>query len=120
MKILVDMNLSPRWLETLRHAGFQAEHWASIGELHAPDIDIFTYAKLNHYVILTQDLDFGDLLAVDRGTRPSVVIIRSVGLRPETIGTQVIEALRQAEAELLNGAMAVIDPARLRVRTLPL
>ena len=120
MNILVDMNLSPRWLETLRCAGFQAGHWASIGQHRAPDIDILAYAKLHHYVILTQDLDFGDLLAVDRGTRPSVIIIRSVGLRPETIGRQVVEALRQAEADLLNGAMAVIDPARLRVRTLPL
>jgi predicted nuclease of predicted toxin-antitoxin system len=120
MNILVDMNLSPRWLETLRHAGFQAEHWISVGEFHASDLDIFNYAKRHHYVILTQDLDFGDLLAIDRGSRPSVAIIRSAGLRPESIGTQVVDALRQAEADLLNGAMAVIDPARLRVRALPL
>jgi hypothetical protein len=29
MKLLVDMNLSPRWIEYLKQSGFDAVHWGS-------------------------------------------------------------------------------------------
>ncbi len=31
MKLLVDMNLSPAWVDVLRQAGFEAIHWSEIG-----------------------------------------------------------------------------------------
>jgi predicted nuclease of predicted toxin-antitoxin system len=37
MRFLLDMNLSPRWLEPLRSAGYQAEHWSDIGSPAATD-----------------------------------------------------------------------------------
>ncbi len=36
MKLLIDMNLSPRWVSVLRAAGFAALHWSSVGPLDAP------------------------------------------------------------------------------------
>ncbi len=30
MKLLIDMNLSPRWVDVLVNAGFDAAHWASL------------------------------------------------------------------------------------------
>jgi len=32
MKLLLDMNLSPRWVDLLCAAGFEAAHWAALGE----------------------------------------------------------------------------------------
>jgi predicted nuclease of predicted toxin-antitoxin system len=37
MKLLVDMNLSPDWVETLRHAGWEAAHWSTLGNPRSPD-----------------------------------------------------------------------------------
>lgn len=31
MKLLVDMNLSPRWIGVLAHAGIEAAHWSTLG-----------------------------------------------------------------------------------------
>ncbi len=59
MKILVDMNLSPRWKNLLTQAGFEAIHWSEIGPGNAPDRSLFDYAARNNFVILTHDLDFG-------------------------------------------------------------
>ena len=36
MKILIDMNLTPRWVEHLRIAQHEAIHWSSIGRVSAP------------------------------------------------------------------------------------
>ena len=62
------MNLSPVWAEYLRHAGIEAEHWSSIGDVRAPDRLIMAHARERHLIVFTHDLDFGNILAV---TTPS-------------------------------------------------
>jgi predicted nuclease of predicted toxin-antitoxin system len=37
LKILLDMNLSPDWVQVLVHAGHDAVHWADVGPANAPD-----------------------------------------------------------------------------------
>ena len=64
MRFLVDMNLSPRWVDFLAAAGHEAVHWIDVGEPNAPDRVILEHAHRSGQVILTQDLDFGTLLAV--------------------------------------------------------
>lgn len=58
MKLIVDMNLSPRWIGFLTGAGVQAVHWSTIGRRNAPDSEIMAYAATHGYVVLTHDLDF--------------------------------------------------------------
>ena len=73
MKLLVDMNLSPRWADLLNSEQFEAKHWSSLGATNAPDTTIMAFARANQYVVLTHDLDFGSILAATNGGKPSVV-----------------------------------------------
>jgi predicted nuclease of predicted toxin-antitoxin system len=120
MKLLVDMNLSPRWVKTLLEAEIEAAHWSSLGPANAPDADIMAFARANGYVVLTHDLDFSAILAATRDAKPSVVQIRAEDVRPETAGPALIAALRQMAAQLEEGALLTVDPTRARLRVLPL
>jgi len=40
MKLLVDMNLSPRRVDALAHAGIKAAHWSTLGAANAPNAEI--------------------------------------------------------------------------------
>lgn len=120
MKLLVDMNLSPRWIAVLAKAGIEAAHWSTLGAHDAPDQVIMAYASANDYVVLTHDLDFSAILAATHGEKPSVVQIRAEDVSPDMIGSQVIIALRQMASELEDGALLTVDPSRTRLRVLPL
>lgn len=120
MKVLVDMNLSPRWVKALADAGFEAAHWSSLGARNAPDSQIMDFARANGYVVLTHDLDFGAVLAATQGDKPSVVQIRAENVSPGAVGAPVIAALRQLDAELQEGVLVTVDTARTRLRVLPL
>jgi predicted nuclease of predicted toxin-antitoxin system len=120
MNLLVDMNLSPRWIRVLTDAGFDAAHWSSLGPANAPDSEIMRYASTHDYVVLTHDLDFSAILAATHGEKPSVVQIRAEDVSPEVIGANVITALRQMTDELEQGALVTVDPNRTRLRVLPL
>jgi predicted nuclease of predicted toxin-antitoxin system len=63
MKLLIDMNLSPRWTAFLVANHIEAINWSVIGKADAPDVEIMEYAKTNDYVVFTNDLDFGAILA---------------------------------------------------------
>ncbi len=68
MKVLIDMNLSPRWLHLLTGAVLEAVHLSALGAGNAPDLEIMAYAKTNDYVVLTHDLDFAAILAATQAT----------------------------------------------------
>lgn len=120
MKLLIDMNLSPRWVDLLTDGGIEAAHWITLGAMNAPDSVIMAFAKTHGHVVLTHDLDFSAILAATQGDKPSVVQIRAEDVSPEAIGKPVLNALRQMAGELEKGALVTVDSSRARIRVLPL
>ncbi len=120
MKLLVDMNLSPRWVELLNGAGIEATHWSTLGPPNAPDAEIMAYASAHDLVVLTHDLDFSAILANTHGEKPSVVQIRADDVTVGAVGQQVANAVLQMKSELEHGALISVDPSRTRLRILPL
>lgn len=120
MKLLVDMNLSPRWVSLLTQSGIEAAHWSALGSPNAPDSVIMAFAGRNDYVVLTHVLDFGAILAATHRKKPSVVQVRASDVRPEAIGSMVVTAIRQMADELDEGALLTVDANRTRLRILPL
>jgi len=120
MNILLDMNLSPRWVLRLQDCSFEALHWSSIGGAHATDTEVLTLASVHGFVLLTCDLDFGHPLAARGQENPSVVLLRVAENRPEVLSTRLVEVLRQHQKSLLEGAFVELDEAQARVRILPL
>jgi len=120
VKIIVDMNLPPAWVETLRSAGWEADHWSMLGAATASDAEILAHARASGAIVLTHDLDFGHLLALTHADGPSVVQVRTADVTPGAIGALVIAALRQASDALSVGALVTIDASTRRSRILPL
>ena len=120
MRLLIDMNLSPRWVGLLTGAGIEAAHWSALGAVNAPDSEIMAYAAVHGYVVLTHDLDFGSILAATHGEEAQCRANPRSGCQPRRDGRQVIIALRQMAAELEEGALLTVDPNRTRLSVLPL
>lgn len=120
MKILVDMNLSPRWATEFRSRGIEAVHWSQIGAANATDEEVLAWCAIHAHVLFTHDLDFGDILAASGKDKPSVMQLRTEEVVPEAMLQRVTSALEQLKAELAQGALVTIEPGRHRIRLLPL
>ena len=70
MKFLADMGVSITAVQALRTAAHDAAHLREEGLL-ASHPDIVAKAAREQRAALTFDLDFGDILAVARTTRPA-------------------------------------------------
>lgn len=120
MKILLDMNLSPDWVPLLESAGYESVHWSTIGEPRSGDRIIMEWALINDYVVFTNDLDFGAILAATQAEAPSVLQIRGQDILPTSMGDLVISILQQFKTVLEAGALVSVDRASSRVRILPM
>lgn len=120
MKLLLDMNLSPRWAEVLRQAGHEVVHWSSVGRADARDDELMDRAGSRGFVALANDLDFGAILAATHAQGPGVLQMRAEAVSPGYLGDRPLRALQRFEQDLLVGALITIDERRDRARLLPI
>lgn len=114
------MNLSPSWVGVLQAAGHDALHWSNVGAAGAADLEILQHARHASQVLLTHDLDFAVLLALSRGTGPSVLQVRTHDVLPSAIGELILSVLEVHEAAFDAGALVSVDESSSRVRILPI
>jgi len=119
MKFLVDLALSPKTVKVLRDFGYEAVRVNDLGMANAKDKEIVAYAEKNGLVVVTADLDFGDILASTRTRKPSVIIFRLKTPSPEHVNSLLLETLPRIEESLDTGAIVVIEDSRIRIRVLP-
>jgi len=100
MKILIDMNLSPRRADVFTACNIEAVHWSGIGQADAADTEIMAYAKANDYAVFTHDIDFSTILAITHHDKPSVIQIRSGNISPTVNARLVTNALLAASEEI--------------------
>ena len=119
MRLLVDNNLPPSLVAALNI--WDVVHAKHLGLQAAPDMALFELATRERRIILSQDADFGTLLARLGRKAPSVILLR----RPDLPTAQLLAPVLLAELPrfkegLEAGALLVLEMKRIRFRTLPL
>ena len=120
IRILIDVNLPPAWVDVFHEHHIEAVHWSQVGDLRATDRAVLDWARSNGYVVFTHDLDFGTLLALTRASGPSVVQLRAHDVLPAAVVEIVVETLRTFKSDLQRGAIVTADESRGKVRILPI
>jgi len=120
VKLLADMGISMATVDALRVAGHEVVHLREHGLQTLPDDQIMDKAVRERRVILTCDLDFGELLAVSGGRVPSVILFRTRNQTPSAVTPRLFQVLQSCGAALATGAIVIVEAANFRLRRLPI
>jgi len=119
MKWLLNMNVPRSLKQLLGSVGHQCRHTGEIGLERASDWVVLEEAARVGAVILAHDLDYGRLLAFSSVSKPSVVIVRLSRPTPRNIFERLTAVWLMIERPLMDGAIAVLEDATIRIRRLP-
>jgi predicted nuclease of predicted toxin-antitoxin system len=120
MRFLADMGISPTTVTFLKGLGFDALHLHEQGLGRLQDSGILDKAFQEGRVILTHDLDFGQLIAASGARLPSIVIFRLRNMRPERVNDYLHRLLSEHRDSLEQGAVVSVTEGQIRVRRLPI
>jgi predicted nuclease of predicted toxin-antitoxin system len=119
MRFLADAGVSPKTVDFLKQLGHDAVHVRTVGLARAADAELIDRARTDSSVVVTFDLDFGDILALGVLDKPSVIIFRLTDERADSVNRHLATVLAERLTELESGALILVEDARYRVRRLP-
>lgn len=117
---LLDMGISPKLIPFLKNKGCDAVHIYNLGLSQSSDRDILNYAINHNYILLTTDLDFGKLVAVEGIASPGLIIMRLENPDSETMILHMDNLLKNVNSTEFMDTLIIIEPYRIRKRKLPI
>lgn len=120
MKCLADVGISMTTVQALRDDGHEVVHLREEQLERMADSAIMQKAGLEGSIVITFDLDFGDLLALGAQTLPSVILLRLQNQTPPSVTPRLLQVLSECRAGLLTGAIVTVEETRYRLRRLPI
>ena len=119
MRFPADMGISPKTVDFLNALQHDATHVHDQELDSAPDSVILKKAREERRILLTHDLDFGELLAASGTVSPSVIIFRLRNMHPNRVNTSLDSIINKHAALLEQGVIVSVDEGQIRVRLLP-
>jgi hypothetical protein len=78
---------------------------------------VLTYARLHSMVLVTGDLGFSNVTHYPIGSHSGIVVARFPNeVSTELLNRSIVDALSNLLAQGLTGALAIIEPGKVRLR----
>ena len=120
MKFLIDMPLSPTLGDWLQKLGHDAVHVSKIGMATAEDRRILEAAQKQRRIIVTADLDFSRLIAIEEIELPPLILFRGGNYSEQEIKKLMERVLTAIPAQEIEHSIVVVDKTRIRKVHLPI
>jgi predicted nuclease of predicted toxin-antitoxin system len=120
MRLLADMHISPATVQHLIQLGHDVVRVSAVMANNAADREIVDWAVAHDRAVLTQDLDFSDIIALSGAQRPSLITLRLSDSRVRNVNRVLTTVLVQLESEINSGIVATVEDNRVRIRRLPI
>jgi predicted nuclease of predicted toxin-antitoxin system len=116
-RFIVDEALPRLLASAIRAAGHEAVHIREIGLQGSSDAVVFDYAQREGAVLVTPDLEFGDIRDFPPGQHCGVVLLRMPRVAaPTRLASEVVRLLRGLTEADLKGNLVILEPGHVRIR----
>ncbi|MCA6510477.1 MAG: DUF5615 family PIN-like protein [Pseudanabaena sp.] len=119
IRLLADVHISPKTVGDLQKQGYEIMRSSEVLPANAPDINILEFARIENWVVLTQDLDFSMLVALSKYSQPSLITLRLSSAKPDIVTKRLLDVLSQIEKALQEGSAITVQDESIRIRKLP-
>ena len=119
MRFIADMCMDVRVASWLNSQGHDATHLRDEALQRLPNGGVFEKAIAESRVVVTFDLDFGEIVALSKGRKTGVILFRLRNTRTSFVIQRLSEVISECADALMRGAIVIVEEARHRVREFP-
>jgi predicted nuclease of predicted toxin-antitoxin system len=117
MRLFLDENIPLSVCDALQHDGYDVEHVRQVGLRGAVDIKIAAYAKKQQAILVTKDLEFGNVMVHPIGNHFGVIILRFPHhFRAADIHRLLTQFLGKVDVNNLAHSITVLEVGKYRIR----
>jgi len=120
IKLIGDMNISPETIAYLQERGWNIIRVSEVLPANTSDQEILDFAKKNNRVIITQDLDFSMLIALQGYQQPSLITLRLSSSNIDFVNQKLLEVLNLWQDQINQGIALTVEDQKIRLRNLPI
>ena len=120
MRFLADMCVDVRIVKWLLRNGHDATHLRDQGLQKMPNGEIFEKAIREDRIVITFDLDFGEIAALTASRPTSVILFRLKNTRTLHVIERLSSVIERFEDALKRGSILTVEETRCRVRHFPI
>lgn len=119
MRFLADMCMDVGVVSWLNSHGHDATHLRDEGLQRLPNGGVFEKAIAESRVVVTFDLDFGEIVALCRGRKVGVILFRLRNTRTPFVIQRLASVISECADVLSGGAIVIVEESRYRIREFP-
>jgi predicted nuclease of predicted toxin-antitoxin system len=120
MRFLADMGVDVHVVQWLNENGHDALHLRDQGLHRLSNGQIFTKAADERRILLTFDLDFGEIAALTHRHQVTVLLFRLHNTRAPHIIARLDAVMTTSPSALARPAVVLVEESRHRIRYLPI
>ena len=105
--------------ELVKLARARCDPFTDEGLQRLPNGGVFEKAIAEARVVVTFDLDFGEIVALSKGRKTGVILFRLRNTRTSFVIQRLSEVISECADALMRGAIVIVEEARHRVREFP-
>ena len=120
MRFLADRCVDVRIVKWLLQNGHDATHLRDQGLQRMPNGEIFEKAIREDRIVITFDLDFGEIAALTASRPTSVILFRLKNTRTLHVIERLSSVIERFEDALKRGSILTVEETRCRVRHFPI
>jgi predicted nuclease of predicted toxin-antitoxin system len=103
----------------LNSQGHDATHLRDEGLQRLANGGVFEKAIVESRVVVTFDLDFGEIVSLSKGRKTGVILFRLRNTRIAFVIQRLSEVISDCADALKRGAIVIVEESRFRIREFP-
>ncbi|HAH19587.1 MAG TPA: hypothetical protein DCL49_01635 [Candidatus Omnitrophica bacterium] len=119
MRFLIDECVLGKTVKLLRNSGFSVITIQELGKASATNGTVINIANKEKSVIITTDLDFGNLILYPLGSHPGIIVLRPRLDTPEAIDDVhriLLSLLKELKSSEIKESLIIVDRNKYRIK----
>ncbi len=116
-KFVIDEDMPRSTTKTLQEQGYEVKDIRDYGLRGEEDNKIFQFAQENQSVIITEDIDFGNIIKFPLGNHYGIIIVHFPNeMSNKEMNNQLINNIKDIDKNDFKGNLIIIEPGKTRIK----